>query len=180
MHPRSNSDARDEMENIELLNEVKSVDYGKAEMSKEQESNIFGSKCPGSAKFKPLLESNGRDWKKFSKHTPPKQWEPGPRLHRGVLPTRTTGSTHMKISQEVLVGDSEGTLGDQEQAPEDSMFCCKRCGKRKRKWWSGQKIAPGEKEDTQKRRGSLDMDADEDLGGHVATTRLFVSSYDRI
>ena len=51
------------------------------------------------------------------------------------------------------------------------MFCCKRCGKRKRKWWSGQKIAPGEKEDT-KRRGSLDMDADEDLGGHVATTRL--------
>ena len=52
------------------------------------------------------------------------------------------------------------------------MFCCKRCGKRKRKWWSGQKIALGEKEDTQKRRGSLDMDADEDLGGHVATTRL--------
>ena len=126
------SDARDGMEKIELLTEVNSVDYGKAEMSKARKQ-LFWEQMSGSANFKPLLESNGRDWKKFSKHTPPKQWEPGPRLHRGVLPTRTTGSTHMKISQEALVVDLEGILGAQEQAPEDSMFCCKRCGKRMRK-----------------------------------------------
>ena len=101
----SNSDARDEMEKIELLNEVNSVDYGKAEMSKARKQH-FWEQMSGSANFKPLLESNGRDWKKFSKHTPPKQWEPGPRLHRGVLPTRTTGSTHMKIA-----GSLGGRLG---------------------------------------------------------------------
>ena len=41
----SNSDARDGMENIELLNEVKSVDYGKAEMSKARKQHHW-SKCP--------------------------------------------------------------------------------------------------------------------------------------
>ena len=99
------SDARDGMEKIELLTEVNSVDYGKAEMSKARKQ-LFWEQMSGSANFKPLLESNGRDWKKFSKHTPPKQWEPGPRLHRGVLPTRTTGSTHMKIA-----GSLGGRLG---------------------------------------------------------------------
>ena len=77
----------------------------------------------------------------------------------------------MKISQEALVGDLEGTLGAQEQAPEDSMFCCKRCGKRGN-GGQARRLHLEKKEDTQKRRGSLDMDADEDLGGHVATTRL--------